>query len=124
MIAKRLRALYVIQEIGMILAGILIIIFSIVLIKNARRREKLERVWLNCSERAVSLAYQAQVCFARRQCQNVYVCYSEETRSFWVERESSRDSLTRSVRLNRRDSFEKHCVEIESFILTSLSRND
>ena len=108
----------------MILAGILIIIFSIVLIKSARRREKLERVWLNCSERAVSLAYQAQVCFARRQWQNVYVCYSEETRSFWVERESSRDNLTRSVRSNRRDSFEKHCVEIENFILTSLRRND
>ena len=109
---------------GVLMLGLNFLLFKPLLSHMDARREKLERVWLNCSERAVSLAYQAQVCFARRQCQNVYVCYSEETRSFWVERESSRDSLTRSVRLNRRDSFEKHCVEIESFILTSLSRND
>ncbi len=108
----------------MILAGILIIIFSIVLIKNARKREKREYVWRKCSERALSLAYQAQVCFARRQWQSVYVCYSEETQTFWVEREPNGDSVSWAIKLNRRDSFEKHCVDVERFILTAPYRNN
>lgn len=108
----------------MILAGILIIVFSILLIRNAQKREKREYVWRNCSARAISLAYQAQVCFTRYQWQTVYVCYSEENHTFWVEREPSYDSVTWGIKLNRKDSFEKHCVDIESFILTAPYCND
>lgn len=105
----------------MIIAGLIIIAFSILLITSSnRQREQRERVWRNCSARSISLAYQAQICFQDSNVDFVYVCYSEESGSFWIERDALEfSSSTWGLKLNRRDSFEKHCLEIERFVATA-----
>lgn len=111
----------------MIIAGIVIIAFSIMLIKaNSRREREFDRrlvgnPWQRCSARAVSLAYQAQLCFVKSAWDVAHVCFSPETGTFWIEYYPN-DERVWSMELRRDDSFDENCVKIDRFIAVASER--
>lgn len=109
----------------MVLFGLILVVFSIVLIASsnraARQADVCEYVWRRCSAQSIGLAHLAQTVFDKTSIETVTVCYSPETEVFTICQEPGCNDW--SIELNRRNSFEENCLIAERFVANARKLN-